>query len=425
MRRCFLSLFLTLGLALGGASAGSEKFTPWWEWDTATGDWFGLRPGLHDRGIEFTGTYYAEVWSNPVGGVRQTAVYDGLLEFGATLDLEKMAGWHGATFQTTWLWFSGQDLSAEGVGNFMTTSGIYGEPTIRNYELWLEQEFLGGALSLRAGQLGADTEFMLSDTASYFLNSTFGWAPFLYMNVPNGGPALPMGAPGVRLQFQPADWFLYRGAIFQGNVFAQDVNRYGFRWSLNAVDGFFSMHEIVLSWKKVALPGAFKAGAWFQTGQYADPLAGTTSSGNYGFYFIVDQAVFRESAGPSDGKSAAASSDQGLNWFGRIAFGPADRSYVDFYVDTGLVYTGLIPTRDADQVGIAFAYAQVSNGAQEQIAEGGDVPAGAEMLLEATYSAQITPWLIIQPDLQFSINPGATQNIPGALVIGCRSTITF
>lgn len=428
MRIPFARIFLAFWLPAGAVPAGDAKaagpWQSWWEGSNATGDWHGARTALQDRGVELTGTYYAEVWGNPAGGFRSAAVYDGLVEFGATVDLERLIGWHGATFQSTWAWFSGQDLSAEGVGNFMTISGIFGEPTLRNYELWLEQKFFGELISVRVGQMGADTEFSLSSTASFFINGTFGWAPFLYMNLPNGGPGLPMGIPGVRLQVQPADWLLYRGAVFQGNVFAQDVNRYGFRWRLNAIDGFFSMHELVFSWQKTALPGAFKAGGWFQTGQYANPLAASTSSGNYGFYFIVDQAVFQEPAGSADGK-AAANSGQGLGWFGRIAFAPPDRNYVDFYFDTGVVYTGLIPTRDADQAGLAFAYAQASGGAQNQIAEGGDAPAGAEMALEATYSAQITPWLAIQPDLQFIINPGATRNTPNAFVIGCRSTITF
>ena len=36
-------------------------------------------------------------------------------------------------------------------------------------------------------------------------------------------------------------------------------------------------------------------------------------------------------------------SNQGLGWFGRIAFEPQNRNFVGLYFDTGLVYTGLIP----------------------------------------------------------------------------------
>ena len=85
-----------------------------------------------------------------------------------------------------------------------------------------------------------------------------------------------------------------------------------------------------------------------------------THSWNYGFYWILDQMLYREpsQAWPAvglgkDGKSvssskaseqtAEAASNQGLGWFGRIAFGPQNRNFVGFYFDTGLVYTGTDP----------------------------------------------------------------------------------
>ena len=50
---------------------------------------------------------------------------------------------------------------------------------------------------------------------------------------------------------------------------------------------------------------------------------------------------------------------------------------------------------------------------------------GAEMVLEATYQAQINKWLSIQPNLQFIINPRGTQDLGSAAVIGGRVSITF
>jgi hypothetical protein len=32
------------------------------------------------------------------------------------------------------------------------------------------------------------SEFVISDYAALFLNGTFGWAAFMYMNLPEGGP---------------------------------------------------------------------------------------------------------------------------------------------------------------------------------------------------------------------------------------------
>ena len=61
----------------------------WTEADGITNNWFGTRTALQDRGIEIFGGYTAEVWGNTTGGVKDGAVYTGLLDFGLELDLKK------------------------------------------------------------------------------------------------------------------------------------------------------------------------------------------------------------------------------------------------------------------------------------------------------------------------------------------------
>lgn len=89
-------------------------------------------------------------------------------------------------------------------------------------------------------------------------------------------------------------------AVFQGDVFAQDVNRYGFRWRLDAQTGYTFMNEIQLSWnhrdEECGLPGQMKTGAWFQSGESADALAQATGSGDSGYHAILDQLFYREPA---------------------------------------------------------------------------------------------------------------------------------
>lgn len=425
--------------------AAGESTETWLNRPQMTGDWFRCRPGLCDRGLEIFGAYSAEVWGNTTGGLKTGTVYTGALNFGANLDLEKAAGWKGATISTNWLWLSGRDASADLVGNYLTVSNIAGFNTLRLLELWLEQKLFNDKLAIRIGQLAADSEFIISDYGALFINATFGWPPFAYLNMPEGGPAYPMGTLGARVSLEPVDWLKIQSAVFQGDVFAQNVNRHGFRWRLNAETGYTFLNEVRVHWNhrddESGLPGQFKAGGWAQSGRYADPLADSTSSGNYGFYAIVDQLLYREPSPvpSSDGKSTVdpksaksfkapvtpAKSDEGLGWFGRIAFTPADRNFNNFYFDTGLTYKGLIPTRDNDTAGIAFGYAQISNGARSSIAVDGANPIGAEMVLEFTYQAHITPALSVQPDLQYIINPGCNSNLGNALVIGARASVTF
>ncbi len=43
-----------------------------------------------------------------------------------------------------------------------------------------------------------------------------------------------------------------------------------------------------------------------------------------------------------------------------------------------------------------------------------------ELVLELGYVAQLTPWLTLQPDVQYVVNPGAGHTHHDALVIGAQ-----
>jgi porin len=230
--------------------------------------------------VKISAGYTAEVWGNTTGGLKQGAVYTGLLDSGVTVDLEKLVDWKGASVSTTWLWLSGRDALGDLVGNFLTISNIAGFNTLRMFELWFQQDFFQRGederpgLSIRVGQFRAHSEFVISEYGSLFTNATFGWPAFLYTNIPGGGPGYPMGTLGVRVAVNPWKWMTLQSAVFQGNVFAQDVNRHGFKWDLNPALGYFWINELQVRWNQDsnALPGQTKFGAWFQTADFADPF---------------------------------------------------------------------------------------------------------------------------------------------------------
>jgi len=197
--------------------------------DNALGDFGGFRTTLDDQGVSFFGCYAVEVWGNTTGGLKRGAVYTGLLDFGVDLDLEKLIGWEGATFRSSWLWLSGRDASEDLVGNLFTISNISGFNTLRAFELWHEQSFADNLFSIRIGQLAVDEEFIISDTAGLFLNGTFGWPAIASEALPNGGPAYPLATLGVRLAVDPTAWYSYLVGAYQGNPFEESVNRHGFR----------------------------------------------------------------------------------------------------------------------------------------------------------------------------------------------------
>ena len=55
----------------------------------------------------------------------------------------------------------------------------------------------------------------------------------------------------------------------------------------------------------------------------------------------------------------------------------------------------------------------------------GTRPFDSEMVIEATYKAQLTPWWTLQPDLQIIVTPGGERNCANAIVVGLRTAVSF
>jgi porin len=157
-----------------------------------------------------------------------------------------------------------------------------------------------------------------------------------------------------------------------------------------------------------------------------------------GFYALIDQQLYKVPSKPADagiGKNALRSSKEtlpadnspvkGLSSFLQIGFDPQEVSVSSFYSSAGLVYTGLIPSRDADKLGVSFGYAQMSNYLQNKVTEEGVPGASFEAVAELTYSIRVAPAIAIQPDLQYILHPSGTQQYGNALVVGVRAVVDF
>jgi porin len=149
-------------------------------------------------------------------------------------------------------------------------------------------------------------------------------------------------------------------------------------------------------------------------------------------YLLADQVLWREI-----GKEDPAM--QGLVGFFRVATAPKDRNLAQFGLDGGIVYKGLVPTRDWDTFAIAGSYMEISDDlrrAQRDINATlvgfGAPPAFAkiadyEAVIEASYKAQLTAWWTLQPSVQRVFHPGGRTlaNIPDAWVFILQTTLRF
>jgi porin len=455
VRASFPALVIILGALLGpagGPVTAQEKGL--FEQEKLTGDWGGIRKTLQDAGIDLEVNDTSEMLSNPVGGIKQATIYQGLVANTLTIDLEKLVNWPGASVYAEGYQISGRGLSRNAIGNLLAVSTIEALPSTRLLDLWFQQEFLERKVSFRVGQIAFDDEFYISQYSAIFINSTFGCPDTLSNDLPSGGPCYPFAVPGARFRIAPISNLTISAAVFNGNPAPpgpgdpQVRNSSGTNF-LIGVGGFMPLVEFAYSFDEEPISSLqlsdVKLGAWYHTGEFPDlrrdssgrSLADPASNGipamhgsNSGAYLVLDKMLWRR----------PDTATQGLAAFLRLGYAPPDRNLFSFEVDTGLTFKGLFPNRELDVLGAAAAYGRIGYARRldrdEILFTGtGRTIRDYEAVLELTYQAPIAPWWTLQPDLQMIFHPGAhialpppapaTRAIPNALVLGLRSTITF
>jgi porin len=126
-----------------------------------------------------------------------------------------------------------------------------------------------------------------------------------------------------------------------------------------------------------------------------------------------------------EGKEADEAPEKGLKSFLRIGFSPQPASPLSFYTDAGFVYTGLLPSRPEDKLGLAFCYGEVSQ-SYKTLGLQQDIPGPSfESVVELTYSCRLAPNIALQPDIQYVLHPGGSQQYGNALVVGFRAIVDF
>jgi porin len=418
------------------------------------GDPGGMRKWLSERGLTYSFIYTNEILGSASGGLKQGAVYQGRLEGQLLADLDKMLGLKGLSFFANAFQIHGTGgVRRDLVGNFTTISSIEALPTTRLSELWLEQKLFNDSFSVRFGQLIADSDFFISDTSTFFMNS--GWPSIAALNLPNGGPSFPFAAPGIRLKYEPTKQVTLLAAVYNGDPAgpgpdeAEIKNRYGVNFRVQ--DPPLLMGEAQYKYNQdkdaTGLAGTLRLGFWHHFGQFdsqrldtdglslANPLSSGIPArlrGASAIYGVIDQQIYRPAGGAAD---------SGVAVFGRVAVSEADRNPAEFYLDGGIVFSGMLPHRPDDKFGATFIYTQLSRDAaaldRERIFFSG-LPQPVrdyELTMALAYQAQIVSGWTVQPEFHYIVHPGGhiadpNSAVPGAAlkdaaVLALRSTVKY
>ena len=353
---------------------------------------------------------------NTAGGMKQGTVYDSSLNLPLTIYLDKLANWwDGGTIHANALWIAGRSLSADYVGDISGASNIAGYDTVRLQEFWFQQTFWSMRASIKIGLVAADAEFFTSDTASLFINGTFGAFTLVGANLPNP-PVYPMATPAVRFLIQPIPQFYFQSGIYYGNTGAQDENKNGLDFAFNSNDGALIFSEIGWLVNQAAgdrgLVGTYKLGSFVHTADFTDWQTGAGKGADYGVYGVADQEIYQHGG-------------QSISVFTRGGGAPADVNTIAWYVDGGFNFSGFIPGRLLDTAGVALACSSFSSDFSDAQVSSGSRAFNTESVLEATYKIQISPWWTLQPDFQYIFTPSGEDGSRNATILGLRTSVVF
>ena len=388
------------------------------------GDWDGKRTELAQQGIKFEANILTDTAYLAEGGRNEGAdpLTSAQLWLGTQLDMEKLAGWDGVTVRAVATARQGQSTSvrdlqgnAPHLANVQGTFGR-GNQDSRLSELSIEKTFKDQGLSIKAGRLGLGMDFnvMACDFASTaFCAAQMGkWQGNIWMNTP-------VSQWGARVKQQLNPEVAVQVGVYEFNPDNGNGKAEGQGWSLDTdhADGVTIPAEVVWTPKSFVngLPGSYRVGGMYNTADdianQKDIATGEGKNRTFAGWLAIEQQL-----------TSTGSGRQGLHSFANFTWHDRDTNKVDNSQQIGVKYIGLVDSQPNDILGLAVNRVHVN----DRFADSRPAfNASAEYNIELNYSYNATKWLMLRPNLQYVVNPGSSNQVDNALVLGLTTRVIF
>jgi len=465
MKRSLASFALALG-ALPLLQAGTAPSIPepaaepscsWLHGKYASGNWFGVRDTLEDRGITPYGYWKGTFYGLTGGGLDSPrGAFDEEIRMGLKLDFGKLIGINGLTAEGSVRWRDGRNPN-----NYVGASTNFNPSKYQSGQQWrlmpffltyTTPELLGAKelLTISGGWQNPYDFFADQPDSKLFVNNAI--ATTKGIGGVNGFPwSSSYAAWGGFLKVKPVEWHYAMAGLYMAIPDATKMSNHGLDLAGYAPNpnenGLYFLAETGVTPKlgSAKLPGKYAIGTIYW-GLENKSFFGQTYDQKCDIYWQADQMLFREASsapeapaplakGAGDGKNFKEAkepvaptklSDQGLYLFTFFNYAPKYDNAMPFYFQTGLVYKGLIPGRDKDQLGVAFglgSYSYYKIVAEEDA--GKTIHQTNEAVVEADYRAQLTNFVYVQPFWQYIIRPNGTGMVNNANIFGLHMGVTF
>lgn len=436
-------------LTILAARAGTDELTPntgaapthvgtakpdFWHQQYLFGDWGGTRTELANEGVTFDFNNIGDLQYNATGGESHHVAYFGRFRLSTDIDFNKLSGFDGEFFFSP-IWQYGPNLSGQYLHVNTLTSSIAGTNSVRIDQFWYKQGFFNHQMTIQLGQLAAVNEFGATDFFDILFNDELGYAPNAIFNTKY--PFSPAGKPGAIVWGDLG--FITPGLYVKTGVFTGYDNPY--HPDSNGVDyvddfdhGITGAAEIGYKEQNTQYDGIYKLGATWNSGfAYVNPATGEGYDHDYNIYFTAEKSVYHPlKLGPVDPKDMKAARSEvldtarGLDLLFQFVGEPGDRNPLMYEATLGARYTGLFDSRPQDKIGLGVIFSDNSNSSSAAYATSqGGRTLGGEYTFELDYQYNPTPWLSIQPDIQYIVDPGGDYQRSDIMVLALRTIVHF
>lgn len=288
------------------------------------------------------------------------------------------------------------DLEATGgdgidskVPSFSGLNGVAGSTgdRARFREAWVEHTALNDRLVLTAGKVDLsnyfDSNAVANDENGQFLAAAFVHSAVL---------PFPANGPGARLEAKLAEQLTFGLGYGSGDADSEDASD-----SADIFDHGFGIAELGYQLKAGDLEGNYRVYAALD-GSLADGENKLVQDNSLSFGVSVDQQVTDK-----------------LTLFGRYGQRDEDVYAVKTAWSAGGQYTGLIPGRGDDVLGLAYG----------QIQAIGDIADSQEKLAEVYYKYKVSDQIEVAPVVQYLVNPAGNRAADDVLALALRTQISF
>ena len=425
--RARLSTSLCSGLSfcmLAPASALADS-TDLMSRSTLTGDWGGERQKLVDKGIKLTGEYSSETISNLHGGIKRGTRYAQQIRIGAQFDLSKLLDTPDAgVVQIIINDRRGHSATEDLLGNRLSAQENYGGEYTRLTEFSYQRNLFSKDLSAKVGYMVMGTEFGGMPILTNFVSAGFCAHP-LTMSSGSGWGNYPTAHWGGELRYDVNPSLTLQTAVFQVNPEHNARPSEAFSMPSNGTTGAILPLEAIFN-NHAFLDGQYKVGWYYDTSNYQKIGSTEKSSNRTGAYVLFDQAIWKDEQDP----------ESVLRLFGQAATSNAATSPMRRWYSVGLVKQKPFANRPKDTIAFGYGRAVINSRTRDE-QEAAAINFGesdmiasldnGEQMLELNYGAQVTPWLLVRPDMQYYIEPGAFfgKKRGNALAVGLQIKATF